>query len=332
VSLQPVVGEVWIALATVVGLAVAGLGLMRAPRARQSRAWWWPRIIAVLALAVIALQPSVRMATGEERDAMVDVLLVVDRTGSMAAEDWGSEQPRLDGVRTDVGTLAQALPGVRWSVLSWDSEAIRQLPYTADSDAVLSWAQTMRQEVTDYSSGSRLDRPLAALTEVLVADQHRYPSNRRLVVLMSDGEQTTSGQVESFSGLEPLIDGGLVLGYGTVEGGQMRSYDGSLEVDPDAPWITGEDGEPAVSHLDEEALNTVAEELSVPYLHRSSADPTDLQNWVDGLALTADDLGSDPIESWSAVTWPAALLLVGALALELAWTVRLWPVHRREVR
>ncbi|WP_182112458.1 MULTISPECIES: VWA domain-containing protein [unclassified Actinotalea] len=309
-------------LAFAVRQAVAG------PAATRGR--WWLRAGTVVAVTALGLGPSVPAVTDQQVGVAVDVFFVVDRTGSMAAEDWSADGlPRLDGVRHDLPAIVGAMPGARYSIIAWDSQASRQLPLTTDARAVRSWTQTVRQEATDFSTGSLVDRPLEPLSRALTGAQERNPGHVRLVFFLSDGEQTTDGVPESYEALAPLIDGGAVLGYGTAEGGRMRSYDGSLDPAPDAPYIVDPDtGSEAVSVIDEAALQTVADQLGVPYAHRGGPDDVaPLLEGIDPEEIATD--GRRDTHLWRAMTWPLALVVAGLLGAEAWLTARGWVPLRR---
>lgn len=314
-------------LAGLVGTGVCVLGLLRTYQSstggsRSGTVGWAARLVMVWALVVVAAQPSSTTTIGVGASAPnVDVLLVVDRTGSMAAQDWDGDQPRLDGVRADIATLVDALPGVRWSVLAWDSQAVRTLPFTSDAHALESWTATLRQEITVYSGGSQIDRPLEKMAEIVADEAERRPQALQYVVIMSDGESTLDGPMTSFRGLRDHIAGGAVLGYGTNAGGQMRSYDGAADPDPDAPWITDESGRPAVSRIDEQVLTAVAGQLEVPYLHRTGPGSADLVAWAKDLNLSTKTEPGRTVSVYLAQTWPVAVLLGLALAVEVVLSV-----------
>lgn len=279
---------------------------------------WWLRSVAVLALAVIGLGPALPKPSEEEVGVGVDVFLVVDRTGSMAAEDYGDGQPRLDGVRADLPAVVQAVPGARYSILAWDSEATRQLPLSSDGAAVGTWASTLRQEATDQSQGSAIDRPLDALRTALETAAENEPGHVRLVFFLSDGEQTDDGEVRSYAEMADLVDGGAVLGYGTAEGGRMLRDDG-------ASYIQDTDGSDAVSTIDEDALRTVAEDLGLTYLHRSGAGDTDLAEVVGDVQAESEVRAEGRVVTiWNPVVWPAAAVLLLALLGEMWLLVVGW--------
>lgn len=314
----------WLTAAVVVPLlAICVVAAVQARRTGEGtgRAWL-RRGLMVGSVAVIALGPAVPTSTTTVT-SNVELFFVVDRTGSMAAEDYDGDRPRLEGVRHDVTALVDAMPGARYSVITFDSQAARQLPLTTDSRAVYSWADTLVQEITYYSTGSAIDRPLPALRRALEGAAERRPENVRVVFLLSDGENTNdSGEAQSFAELADFVDGGAVLGYGTPEGGPMRYYDGTEETGPgtDAPWITDEtrDGSPpAISRIDEIQLRRVAEQLGIDYVHRTA--PTEVDGLVSDIdaELIAGD-GRRDVSVYADVYWPAAALLVLLLAWE-AW-------------
>lgn len=304
------------------------LTIWQTVRARGPRRLRWLRRAGmVAALVVIALTPAVPSSQSTEVTSNAELFFVVDRTGSMAAEDYNGTQPRLEGVRHDLQALTEAMPGARYTIISFDSQATQQLPMTTDARAVRSWAQTVNQEITSYSDGSAIDRPLVALGESLEAAAERNPANVRLVFLLSDGENTNEaadGEVASFAPLAELVDGGAVLGYGTPQGGNMRSYDGTANSGPgsDAPYIVDPStGEPAVSVIDEGQLRTIAADLGVEYSHRISPDPPDhLVSGIDVSEIAED--GRRDVRHYADVYWPAAALL----ALLLAWEA--WELTR----
>jgi Ca-activated chloride channel family protein len=249
----------------------------------------------------------------------------------MSATDYDGARPRLDGVRADITAIADALPGARYSIIGFDSTATRQLPLTTDVRAVRSWAQTLHTELTAYSTGSLIDRPLDALVDALQSSRESFPDDQRYVFFFSDGENTTDGTPASFAPAAPLIDGGAVLGYGTAKGATMTTYDPSSS-DDGAPILDySQPGAPeAVSRIDEDQLRTVAEQLGVPYAHRTGGTQSDggtadepVTTLVSGIDLShVAQVGQRKVTVHQYVVWPLALLAAALLVWELAGAVR----------
>lgn len=330
----------WLVLLVAVPLLVACLVFV----VRRSTLTWLRRTALVVVAAVLALTPAQIVTQPASGAVGVQMFFVVDRTGSMAAEDWGpgpalapapGAEPapttrRLDGARLDVVSLSGDMPGATYSVIGFAGEAGTQLPLTADRSAVRAWAETVTQEVTGSSTGSLPDRPLEVLQRVLEDAARREPGSVRLVFFLSDGEQTGAGEPASYAPLAGLVDGGAVLGYGTPAGARMRSYDGEHQAD--APWILdhGQPGSPpAVSRIDEAHLRTIADQLGVPYVHRPGPGPTaDLVADVDPQAIAADGRGD--VRSTRDLVWPWALAGVALLLGEMfAWARAAVPPRRR---
>ncbi|CAM3003741.1 vWA domain-containing protein [Actinomyces slackii] len=335
-TLRPIIPGILvvvIAVAMVLLLAWGWLRLQRDGADSTARRSWWRRAgIAVVAVA-IAAGPSVRSSESISV-SNVEVYLLVDRTGSMAAEDWagpapeGVENPtatRLDGARADLASIRAAFPTARYSILALDSTAATELPLSTDINAVDAWIGTLTQEVTARSTGSSLELALPSLSRMLAESRQSDPQNIRLVYILSDGEATDEGQGAqeasaqgwSWESLGEVIDGGAVLGYGTAEGGQMRSYDGSPatgEHTSAEPILDSATGQPGVSVIDEEALKAVSQATGLDYVHRTGGqDDADPKTFTD---LDIDAVLTDGRVSSGArrfVVWP--LGLIGAILM-----------------
>ncbi|WP_147919029.1 vWA domain-containing protein [Ruania zhangjianzhongii] len=317
----------WLLLVVFVPLLALAVWKIRSTRGER-RTDWLRRAGILVCLLGIGLTPAIPRTDQAALISNVEMFFVVDRTGSMAAEDYNGSEARLVGVQNDLIALTEEMPAARYTIIGFDSQATQQLPMTTDARAVQTWAETVSQEITNYSAGSAIDRPLDELNRSLNSAAERNPGNVRLVFFFSDGENTDGASSEdggfaSFADLEPLVDGGAVLGYGTAEGGNMRSYDGTSDTGygTEAPYITDDTGNPAVSSIDEDSLRTLAGQLGVEYTHRIEPSPvSDLVADVDVSEITDD--GRRDVTSYQDVYWPLAVLL----ALLLAWEA--WDLTR----
>ena len=284
--------------------------LVRRPRQRGA---WLRRTLMVLLLLVVALRP-VTPIEGEQTQRMnANVFFVVDRTGSMNAEDYAGEQPRLDGVKADMERIMGMTEGARYSILSFDSTATKQLPLTTDAGAASAWIDTLTTEPTAYSTGSNVDRPLQTLLQEISDAKREDPDSSVLVYVLSDGENTDGRESESFSQAAGFVDGGAVLGYGTSEGGPMKTQGGP----EDGEYITGPDGQQGISVIDEQQLETIAGELGVPYLHRTDPEAP-IEGTMDGITLKPVPIESErSVASFDDWYWLASIPLAALLIWEL---------------
>lgn len=279
------------------------------------------RVLIVVVMAVILVRPGWGEARATLKESDLDVLVVVDRTRSMDALDGPDGKPRLDLAVHDVQVLARQLPGARFGAITFGGRVVRlQLPFTTDTSALDAWAQTIEPEGPFDGAGSRIDSPIETMRSTLSDDRDQYPDRRRIVVFVSDGENTAPGAQDSFAPLKEYLDGGVVLGYGTTAGGRMRIDDER----PGEGFMTDPEGGDAISHADPDNLADVAQQLGVDVRMRAQQDD-------DGLADVARSFKSVPATSGGSshhqreITWLFGILLVPLLIWEL------WP-HRRTVR
>lgn len=293
-------------------------------RARISRPIPWVRLVRRLLIGVVLtlalLGPSI--PAGEVRvTTNVEVYFAIDRTGSMAAEDWTDGKPRLDGVRRDVEALVDATSGSRYAVLTWDSTARLELPVTTDSSAVIALTEALHQEVSEFSAGSSINRPLASLQQLLVSAKESRPENSRYLIVLSDGESTDPndpGVSADWQSLAELIDGGSVIGYGTDEGGPMRIYRSGQGV-TDEYMADPEDPEArAISRLDRANLQGVADDLGVELLVNPSVDQVQAVGQQIMAHAKAIDDGREMQRRTRYLLWPLGIAGAGLLIWELA--------------
>ena len=318
-SLQPIAP---LGVIIVLGvLALAGC-LWVGFKSRPDAGRWWLRSVLVLLFVALALGPATPITRPQQVLAGVDVFFVVDRTGSMAGEDWNGQQTRLAGVQHDIHEAVAQLPGMRYSIISFDSKSNRTLPLTSDVRAVFTWADNLRQEITTYSSGSALNRVSETLLQTLQISQEQRPDNLRLVYFFTDGENTAEPdpQAPEFSQSAQFIDGGAVFGYGTLQGGYMREHTGGAAPGPDSPFIMDPNtGQIAVTKIDEQVLQDTATQLGIPYVHRTVADS--LEQVIDPVQydlITVE--GGRKVVSYQTHLWIICIPLVALLGVE-AWRI-----------
>ena len=250
----------------------------------------------------------------------IEIVFAVDRTGSMAAEDGPGGQTRLQAVKDDIVEVVSVAPEARYAIITWDSSARLELPFTSDASAVVSFADALHQEVSEFSTGSTFDRPVAELRDLLENAAEARPGNVRYLIIMSDGEDTQwdgadANDQTGWESIAGLIDGGMVIGYGTEAGGPMRIFlpGGGGSGD----YMVDEAGQTAISKLDEASLDEVAQTLDVPLLLNPSAEEVGEQvDQIAGLAETIED-ERRVNRTYRCYTWVPSLAagVVGALAL-----------------
>ena len=110
------------------------------------------RFLIVVTVIIMGAGPSIP-GEAQEVTSTLEVYFVIDRTGSMAAEDWDGSKPRIDGVRNDISIMMNILTGSRFSIMSWDSRVHTDLPLTSDASAVVSYMDSFDRELSSSSQG-----------------------------------------------------------------------------------------------------------------------------------------------------------------------------------
>lgn len=307
-------------LVVLLALVLLGFAGWRLVADRQRRVRWGVRAAAVLALTFGLLGPSVPGGSARQAATDVNVWFVVDTTTSANARDYRGDKPRLDGYREDVAKIVEEMPGARFSVITFDQTARTAMPLTNDTTALSTMMETITPEISIYSGGSSITVAEDVVLQALERSKERFPNRARVVFYLGDGEQTASTDPAPFQ-VGDLVDGGAVLGYGTAEGGPMASTnaDGSQGDD-----VKDSQGNVGKSVIDEQALEEVAEQLGVPYTHRTGGDIGPAMADADP-GEVIEEAGNE-VQTYTSVVWVPAVLTVLLLLLDV------WLVNREAAR
>ena len=204
------------------------------------------------------------------------------RRAASSRRTTGTSGPRVEGVASDISAIAAALPGARYSVVTFDQAARVRLPLTTDTTALDAAVETLLPESYEVSRGTSVSEANDRLKTLLQQADARTPERGRIVFYLGDGEQTAADPPAPFDIDKRLINGGAVLGYGTTEGGRMKAtrsrFDTSRNYIKDP--ATGEDARSVVS---EATLRTIGDQLGLAYVHREAGDA--IGPAVDGIDL-----------------------------------------------
>ncbi len=309
-TFQPVIMPILLVLlfAPLAFIVVRALIVAKSPR---QRGLWAGRTLLVLLCFAMLLRPGITGTPTQTVTTNTDIYLVVDTTASIVAEDWGDAEPRITGIREDIAELVTQYAGARFSLITFASNAEIRLPLTTDSSAVMSSLSVMRPETTTVSHGSDIGAASATLERVLTSAAESADNRSRMVFYFGDGEQTSSRDPKSFAKSADLVDGGAVFGYGTAEGGPMKITSGLATDLPDDDYIEYR-GEQALSVLDEENLQAIADDLGVELQVRDAESAADFPPApTSSMSLTNSETAGGVFD----LAW---VLAIGVLAL-IAW-------------
>jgi len=178
----------------------------------------------------------------------VDVVLLLDTSGSMATEDVSPNRFQL--AKTALLNLIRRLDGDRFALVAFEGDAYPLVPLTLDADAIGLFLETLEPGAVPSpgtSVGAGLAKGLAAF-----ADKARQ---NKVMVLVSDGEDL-EGEVDS--AVRRAKEAGVVVhtvGVGTAAGQPVPDFDAEGNR---KGYKKDRDGSVVVSRLHPETLEAIA--------------------------------------------------------------------------
>ena len=212
-------------------------------------------VTAYTAVVFAAARPQFGAKLREEKSEGVEMMLVVDVSRSMMAEDFLPN--RLDRTRYAIDKIFSSLNQDRVGVVVFAGEAKVQLPITSDYRMARSFAKRLSTDLVGVQ-GTELGEAID-LASLSFSDRD---GASRVMVLITDGEAHDSGAVAA---AERAAERGIrifAIGIGSPEGAPIK-IGGEL--------IKDEKGEIVVSRLNEQLLQDIAEKGNGGYLRATNA-------------------------------------------------------------
>lgn len=254
------------------GLASRG-GRWRAAFLRSLDLWPW----AALLLAIIALaRPQQGVSQSETETRGVDIVLALDISPSMAAEDFRPLN-RLHVARETAREFVRQRRHDRVGVVAFAATAFTQCPLTLDHDAVQELIQGLDFGLAE--DGTAIGMGLA--TAVAGLKESRTPG--KVVVLLTDG-QNNRGQID------PLTAADIAKAFGVRVYTVLVGRGGVVPVPVDDP-IRGRRIEMVRMDVDDATLAAIAEHTGGRFFR--AQDPEALA----GIYSAIDRLERAPIKS-----------------------------------
>lgn len=161
------------------------------PRTLRSRLAWLPRALAALGLllAVAALaRPVERVAVPAEKEG-IDILLCLDVSSSMAADDLAPGQSRLDVAKEEASRFVADRPDDRIGLIRFARYPDLRCPPTPDHDALVRMLDDVTLVTGDGpEDATGIGTAIARAAQVLGG----AGETSRVVVLLTDGEENVA--------------------------------------------------------------------------------------------------------------------------------------------
>ncbi len=300
--------------------------LMPAYTLQVRRPLFWLAILGIFFLLLAVSQPHWgKKWTPVTRNSR-DILVLLDVSCSMSAQN--PPPTRLDRARQKIESLLEKCPADRFGLIVFSGEAASMCPLTLDQGYFRSLLDAVNTDTLSIE-GSDLAAALLEAEDAFNADAQRFggtENNTRIVLVISDGEQTASNAVETAERISAL--GAIyTLGIGDAQGAVvefpewMRQY---VRI-PDEKLTH-------VSKLDEDTLTKIALAGKGAYV-RITPDNADINFLHSEFENFRGKLSSDTVRfrMVNRYRWPLAAACL-CFAAEGAWLSVLPWLRRRRLR
>ena len=200
-------------------------------------------LLAVTCLIFAAARPQFGSKLREEKAQGIEMMLTVDVSNSMLAEDF--EPNRLERTKYAIGKLFEGLQQDRLVVCAGEPKV--QLPITSDYRMARAFARKIDPSLVSVQ-GTAVGKALEQALLSFSSDTEQ--SHGRVIILITDGENHEDDALavaERAAGMGVKI---FTIGIGTPEGAPIQI---------DGEFIKDEKGEMVVSKLNEEMLARIAD-------------------------------------------------------------------------
>ena len=212
-------------------------------------------LTAVTAVIFAAARPQFGSRLEELKSHGIEMMLVVDVSNSMLAEDFAPN--RLDRTRYAIDKLFASLDQDRVGLVVFAGEAKVQLPITTDYRMARSFAKRISPSLVSVQ-GTEIGQAISLAS--LSFSKNRDAGH--VMILITDGETHDSSALEA---AQRAAEQGIkifAIGIGTPEGAPVKV---------DGEFIKDENDEMVVSRLNEELLQQITAATDGGYIRATNA-------------------------------------------------------------
>lgn len=259
--------------------------------------------LALVFLILAAARPQVGSKLREEHQKGIEMMLVVDVSNSMLAEDF--EPNRLDRTKFAIDRVVESMKQDRIGVVAFAGEAQVQLPITSDYRMARAFARKLSPQMVRTQGTD-----LGAAIKLATMSFSSQSEGSRVMILITDGENHESDALEAAQAAAEKGIAIYTIGIGTPEGAPVMIG---------GDYLTDENGDMVVSKLDEKMLQEIASTTGGAYV-RATKQSIGLKEIVDRLKeLDESDLATTRFEAFDEqFQYP---LVVALLLLLIEWLI-----------
>ena len=277
-----------------------------APGARSQPRYRRPAaLMAAVALLIMALsQPKWGYHWEEVRRRGVDIVVAIDTSKSMLAEDLAPN--RLGRAKLAVQDLLDMLPGDRIALVAFAGSAFIECPLTLDYGFAKTILKDIDVDTIPYGGtnvGSAIRKSLDAFEDKL--------KEHKVVVVITDGENLEGDPMAAAEEARKMGVKIHTVGVGSMAGSLIP-----IEIEGQRRYLRDSSGSPVNSRVDKITLEKISQATGGKYVSASGAgDP--LVTLYDAAVAPMEErsLGTSRIKRYEhRYQWPLAIALLLILA------------------
>ena len=221
-------------------------------------------ILFVLAYSLIIVglaNPQIGSKFEEVKRVGVDVIMVLDVSNSMRAEDI--HPSRLERAKLAISKFIDRLENDRIGIIVFAGQAYVQLPITTDFNAAKLFLSNITTDMIP-TQGTAIGAAIDLANQSFVGNDNKH----KVLVIITDGENHEDDAIES---AKKANETGVVIhtiGMGSVEGGPIPVYHNGTQVD----FLKDRDGSIVITRLDQTGLQQIAGEGKGIFVRASNSD------------------------------------------------------------
>ena len=257
--------------------------------------------LSVFFLMLAASGPQARTPDALKRD-FVDIVVLLDVSRSMAAEDFGTET-RLQKAKEVLKGFIPRVNGNRVGIVTYAGSTLEQAPLTNDYAALRFIIDEWIQINSVQLAGSDMVRALKSGIEAFSSS-----NRKKILLLLSDGGGDLK-ENELNDVCRTLMDrriGFIAVGFGSREGIQV-----DVNIEPSGPYGGGTK-RTVVSRLEEERLKSLVAKAGGTYVN-GNRDGLDLASEL----FRKEIVGNDALEGYQDISHLPVLASICFFALTL---------------
>jgi len=237
--------------------------------------------LAVFFISLSLLRPLWGFTWKESKRKGVDIVVAIDMSESMLAEDVSPN--RLERARRELIDLTEHLRGDRVALVAFAGTAFIETPLTLDYGTFRLFLESLSPElipVKGTNIEAALSKSISAFTLESENDEILSATRARAIILITDGEHL-EGRLERIRELvEKNRIGIYIIGIGTPQGGPIPLSDG---------YKKDKEGNVIITRLNVPLLTELAEKTGGIFVQSISSDQDTLAVYDQGIKRSLED-------------------------------------------